>query len=169
MGGTGVHNPADLTGGLAAIETNRIMLAVIQATTADSNADLEIVDANVDTIEAVTSALPTLSETGGTVTTDGTEQNVYVNATPLGVYNPICVKINCTAHTAGETIIIRTYYDIEPGGAGAIAEDILTFAGAIDPPMITVALDPNRYGVWVTIEKTAGANRAYIWEAFYEI
>ena len=51
---TGVHNPADLVGVLTAIETNRILLAVIQATTADTNADLEIVDANVDTINDAT-------------------------------------------------------------------------------------------------------------------
>ena len=166
---SGIHNVADLTDTLAAIEINRVMLAVIQATTADTNADLVIVDANVDTIEAVTSALPTLSETGGTVTTDGTEQDVYINATPLGVFNPICVKINCTAHTAGETIVIRTYYDIEPGGAGLLLHDTVTYVGVIDPPIITVSLDPNRYGVRVTIEKTAGVNRAYPWEVFYEI
>lgn len=131
--------------------------------------NLAIVDENVDTIEAVTSALPTLAETGGTITTDGTEQNVYINATPLGVYNPICVKINCTAHTATETIVVRTYYDIEAGGAGLLLEDEVTYVGAISPPIITINLDPSRYGVRVTIEKTAGTNRAYVWEVFYEI
>jgi len=120
-------------------------------------------------IEAVTSALPTLSETGGTVTTDGTEQNVYINATPLGEYNPICVTINCTAQTAGETIVIRLYYDNAPGGAGLILADELTFAGVISPEMLVIDLDPNRYGVAVTIEKTGGANRAYPWDVHYEI
>jgi len=159
---SGISNPADLASVTAS-------LAAIQAAIADVDTDLAIVDANVDTIEAVTSALPTLSETGGTVTTDGTEQNVYINATPLGVYNPIGVKIDCSAHTAGETIVIRTYYDIAPGGAGLILADALTFAGAIDPAIITIGLGPNRYGVKVTIEKTAGTNRAYPWSAFYEI
>ena len=155
MGGEGVHNPADLTAALAAIAANNALLVTI--------------DANVDDVLAVTNALPTLSETGGTLTTDGTEQNVYINAAPLGVFNPICVKIDCTAHTAGETIVIRTYYDIAPGGAGLLLHDTLTYAGAIDPPIITISLDPNRYGVRVTIEKTAGTNRAYPWEALYEI
>ena len=150
-----VYNSSDLSGVIASLAT--IQAAII------------VIDALIDLIEAVTSALPTLSETGGTVTTDGTEQNVYINATPLGVFNPICVKINCTAHTATETIVIRTYYDIQAGLAGAIAEDEVEYIGAIDPPMITIDLDPNRYGVWVTIEKTAGTNRAYIWEVFYEI
>ena len=51
---SGINNVADLTATLAAIETNRILLAVIQATTADTNVDLEIVDANVDTINEAT-------------------------------------------------------------------------------------------------------------------
>ena len=123
----------------------------------------------VTLIEAVTSALPTLSETGGTVTTDGTEQNVYVNAAPLGEYNPICVTINCTAQTAGETIVVRLYYDNAPGGAGAILVDEVIYAGVISPEMIIIDLDPNRYGVWVTIERTAGVARAYLWDVHYEI
>ena len=34
--------------------------------------------------------------------------------------------------------------------------------------MIGIDLLPNRYGVKVTIQKTAGTNRAYDWEAIYE-
>ena len=155
MSGEGIHNVFDPTEILADIDT--IEAAII------------VIDALIDTIEAVTSALPTLAETGGTVTTDGTEQNVYINATPLGVFNPICVKINCTNHTAGETIVIRTYYQITAGVPARILEDTQTFVGLISPELLKVDLDPNRFGVSVTIEKTAGANRAYPWEVFYEI
>ena len=125
--------------------------------------------ANIVTILAIVLGLPTLSETGGTVTTDGTEQNVYINANPLGVYNPICVTINCTAQTAGETIVVRLYYDNAPGGAGLILADELTYVGLISPEMLVIDLEPNRFGVQVTIEKTAGTNRDYDWEVFYEI
>jgi len=128
---------------------------------------LTTVAANVVSILTVTNALPTLSETGGTVTTDGTEQDVYVNAVPIGEFNPICVTINCTAQTAGETLIVRLYYDNAPGGAGLILVDEVTYVGAIDPPMIVIDLDPNRYGVAVTIEGD-GAN-AYPWDVHYEI
>lgn len=141
------------------------LLVLIAALQADVTSILIL----VTLIEAVTSALPTLSETGGTVTTDGTEQNVYVNAAPLGEYNPICVTINCTAQTAGETIVIRQYYDNVPGGAGAILVDEVTYVGLISPEMLVIDLDPNRYGVWVTIERTAGVARAYIWDVHYEI
>ncbi len=183
MAGDGVRNPSDLTpviDGLGDIgdELDDIddQLDDIEAALVIIDNEIEVIDGVVDAvlvhttlIEAVTSALPTLAETGGTITTDGTEQSVYINAVPLGVFNPICVKINCTAHTAGETIVIREYYDIAPGGAGLLLADTLIFAGAILPPILTIDLDPNRYGVRVTIEKTAGANRAYPWEVFYEI
>ena len=136
---------------------------------ADLDADVVLVQADVTDILAVTNALPTLSETGGTVTTDGTEQNVYINSTPLGEYRPICVMINCTAQTATETIVVREYYDNAPGGAGLLLVDEVEYIGVISPPMIKVELSPNRYGVSVTIEKTGGTNRAYPWDAHYEI
>ena len=153
----GVHNPADLTPALAA-------LIVLQATVNNINA-------NVILILAIVLALPTLTETGGTVTTTviNTEYNVYINAVPLGVFNPVCVKIDCTAQTAGETIVIRESYQIVAGVPARILEDTLTFIGAIAPPMITIDLDPNRFGVSVTIERTGGVARAYPWEVFYEI
>lgn len=130
---------------------------------------LTTVAADVTSILAVVLGLPTLSETGGTVTTDGTEQNVYINAAPLGEFNPICVTINCTNQTAGETIVIRQYYDNAPGGAGLILVDEVTYVGVIDPPMLVIDLDPNRYGVAVTIERTAGVARDYPWDVHYEI
>ena len=122
----------------------------------------------VNAIQAMTDSLPILTETGGTVTTDGTEQNVYINATPDGVYKPICVTINFTAQQAGEETIVRLYYDNAPGGAGLLLVDELTFAGVIAPAMIVVDLDPNRYGIAVTIERTAGVARAYPWDVVYE-
>jgi len=124
--------------------------------------------ANIVTILAVVLGLPTLAETGGTVTTDGTEQNVYVNNAPLGVYNPICVKIDFTDHTAGETVVLRMYCRIRIAGA-LILQDELTYAGAVSPELINITLEPNRFGVQVTIEKTVGTNRDYDWEVFYEI
>jgi len=109
-----------------------------------------------------------LSETGGTLTTDGTEQNIYINDAPAGVYVPKCLKIDCTNHTVAETIVLRVYYRITAGG-NYIAEDADTYVGLIDPELISIDLAPNRFGIKVTIEKTAGANKAYDWAVFYEV
>ena len=95
MGGEGIHNPADLAPVLdelddidAAIEVNRLLLLIIQAGVDEIAVDtaaiiaalividneIEIIDGIVDAIlvhttliEAVTSALPTLTETGTTM------------------------------------------------------------------------------------------------------
>jgi len=88
---------------------------------------------------------------------------------PLGVFNPICVKIDFTNQTATETVIIRVYYQIVAGAAAPILQDSQTFTGVVSPELINIDLEPNRFGVWVTIEKTAGTNRDYKWEAFYSI
>ena len=50
-----------------------------------------------------------------------------------------------------------------------VLEDELELAGVISPPKIIVDLDPNRFGIWVTIERTGGVARTYIGEPFYEI
>ena len=169
MSGEGVHNPTDFTGIEDQLDDIEAALVVIDNEIADIDADIVLLQADVTDILAVTNTLPTLSETGGTVTTDGTEQTVYINAVPLGIFKPVCVNIDCTNHTATETIVIREYYDIVAGFGGLRLHDTLVFAGAIDPPLITIDLNPNRFGVSVTIEKTGGTNRAYPWEVFYEI
>ena len=156
MAGDGVRNPSDPTQIIEDI--------------ADVQEVVDAIQEDVTLIREVTDALPTLTETRGTVTTDGNEQNVYVNLVPLGVFNPICVKIDFTNHTGTETVILRTYYRITAGLADPFTlQDTTTYVGVVSPELINIDLEPNRYGVQVTIEKTAGTNRAYNWEAFYEI
>ena len=121
----------------------------------------------VNAIREITDVTPVLTETGGTLTTDGTEQNVYINNAPAGVYRPICVKIDFTNHTATETVVLRTYYRIAEGG-GWLQDDGVTYIGVPTVALINVELLPTRFGIRVTLEKTAGTNRDYLWEAFYE-
>ena len=122
----------------------------------------------VNAIREVTDVTPVLTETGGTLTADGTEQNVYINNAPAGVYRPICVKVDLTNHTATETVVLRTYYRITAGG-GWLQDDSATYIGVPTVLLINVELLPTRFGIRVTLEKTAGTNRAYLWEAFYEV
>jgi len=117
-------------------------------------------------IFATVNALLTLTETGGTVTTTGGEDDVYVNDAPAGVYEPKKVMIDFTNQTAAETVVVRTYYRIKSTG-NLILKDEVTFAGVQDPPLINVELEPNRFGVEVTMERTAGGAKDYDWEALY--
>ena len=115
-------------------------------------------------------ALLTLTETGGTVTTTGpgNEDNAYINNAPAGVFEPRVVKINFTNQTAAETVVVRTYHRDEALG-GWIKDDEETFTGVQDPLSKNIDLEPNRFGIKVTIERTAGAAKAYKWEVFYEV
>jgi hypothetical protein len=126
------------------------------------------VSADINAVFDLVNAILTLTETGGTVTTDGTEQNVYINNAPAGVFDPKIVQIDFTNQTAGETVVIREYYRIKSGG-GMVKMDEVTFAGVQDPLLKNVTLEENRFGVQVTIQRTAVVvDRAYDWEAVYK-
>ena len=166
--GEGVSNPADLTEVVAGINAPALSLAIIQATVIDTNADLVIVDTNVDAIKAKTDAMAVLENAGGTITTDGTEQGVFFIDTPAGVFKSINLEIDFTNQTAAETVVIRTSYRMLAGGL-LILQDTLTFAGVVSPEKVTIDLDPNRFGILVTMQRTAGNIKTYDWEAFYEV
>jgi len=121
---------------------------------------IDVISAQITALQASINAIPVLTETGGTLTTDGTEQNVYINDAPAGVYQPRIVSLDFTR--------VRTYYR-ETSGGGYIKRGDKTFAGVQDPLSKEIILRENRYGIKVTIEKTAGANKAYIWEVFYKV
>ena len=129
---------------------------------------LTIVAASVATILAAINALPILEETGGTFTTDGTVQNLYINNAPTGVYRPVSLNIDLSNHTVAETIQFRVLYRNVAGGA-LVERDILALVGALDSPSINIDLEPNRFGIQVTAQLTAGANYALTWEVFYEV
>ena len=156
MSGEGVHNPSDPTQILANIATLQ--------------ADVDDIQDDVTDIMAVTDGLPTLTEMVGSTTTTviNTEYNLYVNNAPLGVYRPICCKVWFLYQTAAETVILRVYYRIADGAVMAL-QDGVTYVGVQDPVLINIDLEPTRYGVLVTVERTAGSARAYPWEACYEI
>ena len=120
------------------------------------------------TMEPIVSALPTLTETGSDLTTDGTEQNAYINDAPAGVFSPKVVKINFTNQTAAETVVVRYYERIQSGG-GYIQADEVTFTGVQAIPLKYVSLKENRFGVKVTMQRTAGNAKLYRIEPIYEV
>jgi len=143
-------------------------LAVVDGNVDTLLTNVATVDTVVDAIRATTDALEVLTETGGTLTTDGNEQNIYINNAPDGVYVPEYVSIDFTNHTATETVIIRQYRRFKSGGDWIKIDECEAITGLPDPAGIDVELKPNRYGIKVTMEKTAGTNRAYDWEVFYK-
>ena len=115
------------------------------------------------------SAMGILEETGGIITSIlGAEVTVYRNNAPHSVFTPKVVKISVSAHTATETITIREYYRNVSGGALELY-DWRTYVGDIIAEGINVRLDPNRFGVEVTLELDAGTPRTYTWEGVKEV
>lgn len=121
-----------------------------------------------NTVVNLLASILTLTETGGMITTDGTEQDVYVNNSPSGIFEPRIFQLDFTNQTAAETTVVRTYYRIKSGGA-FIKQTETTYAGVQDPLLNTIDLEENRFGFKVTIEKTAGANRDYDYEVLYKV
>ena len=161
MSGEGVSNPLDETEILSDISD-------VQDSVNDLDADVVLLQADVDAIEAIVEAEAILEETGGELTTDGTAQNLYINNAPAGVYRPICIIIDFADQEATETVVIRELYRIAPGGPLTVSDE-QTFVGVVDDPLVKIDLAPNRYGMSVVVEKTAGINRAYDWTVFYEV
>jgi len=60
-------------------------------------------------------------------------------------------------------------FSTEAGGGYVLHDKSPPYVGVIDPAEITIDLEPNRYGIKVTIEKTAGTDRSYDWEVTYEV
>lgn len=114
-------------------------------------------------VKVMTDALQVLTSTGGILTTTGAVQNLFISDAPGREWDPIVVKVEFTNHTAGETIELVQYERIADGG-GWVEVDNETFAGLVSPEGIYVEWFPNRFGVWLSMQKTVGANRAYPWE-----
>lgn len=121
----------------------------------------------LDLVFVLVNAFFTLKETGGTITTTGAVQDVYRNETPMGVFEPRKVQIDFTHQTAAETVVVRVYYRIISGG-NLIQKDEVIFAGVQTIPLKNIELEPNRFGVQVTMQRTAGGAQNYDWAAFYE-
>ena len=161
MSGEGTHNVYDDTQLLADISD-------LQDSVDDLDADVVLLQADVDAIAVLVEAEAILEETGGTLTTDGTLQTIYINNAPAGVYEPRVLKIHFANQTAAESVRLLVNYRIAPGGPWVI-DDREPIVGIPVNAGIKIQLEPTRYGIWITIEKTVGTNRAYDWEILYEV
>ena len=120
----------------------------------------------------LSNAILVLTETGGTLTADGTEQTVCLIDTPLRAFKPLKVKIDCTDMTWGDTTIIRWYERIDDGGNLRLKDE-----EHLDGPqnvwplsvMKNIELEPNRFGFQISLEQTAGTNRDYMWELLTDV
>ena len=120
----------------------------------------------IDIFNLVNAMLVT-TETGGTITTDGGVQDVYINNAPAGVFEPLKVMVDLSGMTVAETVVLRTYYRIAPSPATMKQKDQVVFQGVQGLPLKNIELEPNRYGIQVTLECTIGGPINIPWASFY--
>lgn len=99
----------------------------------------------------------------GTTTTDGTEQTLVdlSSATTPGIYKLVFDTRNMAS---GNTTILRVYKKAKVGGTLSLLSET-TYTDAQDPPLkeidgLTCALGIE---LKITLERTAGTDRAYDW------
>lgn len=131
------------------------------------------VDDAVDQIQAQANAILALSSTGLIITADGTEQTIYIDNEPLGCFYGRIIYVDLDNMAGGDTTVFRVYYRIQDGGA-LLLQDYQSYTGADGglangKVLIAIDLGPNRHGVQVTLQQTAGVNRDYTCEAFVEV
>lgn len=157
---TGTFTHAAFTVPLAATDEILILHSTIGSIISSST--------TIDNIFSIVNAILTLTETGGTITTDGALQSLYINNAPAGVFQPRKLLLDFTNHAIGDVMIIRTYHRLNAAG-GLIKQDEEIIVGPQDPATITIYLEDNRFGYEITIHKTVGANVTYDWEVIYKI
>lgn len=124
-----------------------------------------------DTFDLLNASL-TLQETGGLLTADGTEQNLYIANAPLGTYRPVVLFVDLDNMAGGDTTEFRVYYRITDGG-GLQLHDFASYVGvdgglANSRKLITIGLNPTRFGIRISLTQTAGVNRTYRWSVYIE-
>jgi len=96
----------------------------------------------------------------------GTENELFSHV-PIGVAKPQILKINLDEMVAADAIAVRLYYRYASEG-GWVQEDYQPYANvdgglANGSKSISVKLDPNPYGVRVTLAQTSGTKRDFAW------
>jgi len=128
----------------------------------------------VDYIYDFVNAILTLQETGGTFTSDGAENIVYIENSPLGVFKARELSVNFDNMAAGgDSETIRVYYRQNAGGALELGQSI-TYTG-VDGGLLNskvldfIALHDNRFGFKITEQRVGLANDyAFDWSVTEE-
>lgn len=102
----------------------------------------------------------------GSISANGTEQTLVESTGTLEFQ--LDGYVDLSNMQAGDTIVIREYMKIAPGGNYIkYAEE--TYSGAQTIPLLHILTKPARYGLKVTLQQTGGTNRNYQYQFFKRI
>ena len=126
------------------------------------------VDERVEQIFDYVTAIQQHQAVGGTLTADGTEQQLYVDNEPLGCARAMTLYVNCSNMQAGDTIELRNHARLVDGGnIEQFDYAVLTGlnGGLLNGNLLYAwHLEPFRHGFGLTLHQIDGTNRDYEWE-----
>jgi hypothetical protein len=100
-----------------------------------------------------------LNRIGDTITTTASEANLYISDAPEYNFEPYKLIVDLTNMANGDTILIKEYYRIKSGG-NYILKRTYTYNDIQSPSLDSINLEPNIYGVKLTVQRTAGSDKA---------
>ncbi len=113
------------------------------------------------------SGVMALTETGGTITLDSSEQTAYLNNTPATVYRPKTFLVDCT-NTSGYGVTYKESYRIQASG-NMVQHYAQMLSGLGDNALWSRDLLPNRFGAKLTLQGLAAqSGKTMDWAVFYE-
>lgn len=115
-------------------------------------------------ISGINSIASSYYRTESALLADGTEQIVYENSAPVDTWIPDNINISLEEMQAGDAVTIRIYLRDKDGGSYRLY-DTQNYSGVQSVTGISVRGVPNRYGLKLTLEQTAGTYRTFDSEA----
>lgn len=124
-----------------------------------------------DSLHAISTELDEildLTRTEGDIAVTAAETNLYIDDAPTKILVGLSIKIDMTNMAAGDTYEFREYYRIISAGAYLEVADTITLSGVQSDPLYVMHLEPYRYGMKITAQKTAGTDRSFKIEVIRE-
>ena len=134
----------------------------------DGIAQDDNVKASLDIANTELSEILNLTRTTGDIAVTAAETNLYIDDAPTKIIVGISIKIDTTDMATADTYDFKIYYRIESGGSYIQQADTLTYSDAQSGPLKILSLDPYRYGLKITAQKTAGTDRSFPIEVIRE-
>jgi hypothetical protein len=101
----------------------------------------------------------------GTLTADGTEQNLVLDEIPGNPPRFLDGYVDLSAMAEGDTVVIRQYVSlVTPVSYKKYAEE--TFSGPQALPLLYITTKTGRYGIKVTLQQTAGTFKTFPFQFF---
>ena len=127
-------------------------------------------DRSTDSLKALSdeqAEILELTRTDGDIAVTDTETDLYIDNAPAKIINGVVIKIDTSPIEAADTFDFKVYYRIASGGTPK-ASTKTTKAAVQSEPIFIIALDPYRYGMKITAQRTGGTNRTFPIEVIRE-